>query len=554
MSLKVNPLPALPADTAQLVLQLFPATNLFRVIGDQLSELGSDADFADLYPAEGRPALSPALLALVLVFQFLEQLGDRQAAAMVVSRLDWKYALHLPLAYAGFDYSVLCEFRQRLLAHDAQARVFERLLQRLDDWGLLGGRRQQRTDSLAVLAAVRGLSRLELTMETMRLAINSLEDHGLDWLRANVPTGWAERYGRWTQHERLVWARGEAGRVETHQRLSQTGADGQWLLDKLRTADAPAALAALPAVAQLRTVWQQQFEATPQGIQPRPKVDTCGAQRLSSPHDPDVRYGEHGGAGWEGYLLYATETADPDWPHLITDVHTTPAGQSDTQWLDAIQTALAERGLLPEQQYVDGGFVSGETLALSQGRGVELLGPVQADTSWQARTPDGLTLDQFQLDQTRRVAICPGGQTSRTWSDSHSVYGDAVVHIQFAAAVCQACPLQPRCWRPSGDHPSCGRTLQLKAHHALVRQRRGEQATPEFRQRYRRRAGIEASLSEMVRGHGVRTARYRGLKKVHLQHLFLATAVNLKRAVAWLSGRRPQSERQPGLRRLAAAT
>jgi transposase len=117
MCLKVNPLPPIPADTAQLVQQLLPASNLFRVIGDQLSELGSDADFADRYPAQGRPALSPALLALVLVFQFLEQLGDRQAAAVVVSRLDWTYAVHRPLAAAGCDHSVLCEFRQRYRLH-----------------------------------------------------------------------------------------------------------------------------------------------------------------------------------------------------------------------------------------------------------------------------------------------------------------------------------------------------------------------------------------------------------------------------------------------------
>jgi len=77
---------------------------------------------------------------------------------MVISRLDWKYALHLGLTYAGFDHSVLCEFRQRLIAHDAQRRVFDQLLAALRAAGLLKGKHMQRTDSLAVLAAVRALS------------------------------------------------------------------------------------------------------------------------------------------------------------------------------------------------------------------------------------------------------------------------------------------------------------------------------------------------------------------------------------------------------------
>ena len=223
MCLKIKPVPPMPADTAQIVQQLLPVTNAFRLIGERLSDFVRDEDFADLYPAEGKPALSPALLALVTVFQFWENLSDRQAAAMVVSRLDWKYALHLPLTYAGFDPSVLCEFRVRLLAHEAEARVFDCLLNALKQQGLLKGRHLQRTDSLAVLSAVRSLSRLELVMESLRLALNAVEATDADWLRRCVPPRWAECYGPWTQHERLVRGHGEAARAETQRLLAQTG-------------------------------------------------------------------------------------------------------------------------------------------------------------------------------------------------------------------------------------------------------------------------------------------------------------------------------------------
>src|SRR5258708_38010773 len=87
-----------------------------------------DADFADLFPRRGRAAEAPWRLALVTVLQALENLSDRQAAEMVRGRLDWKYALSLPLDDQGFDASILVDFRQRLLSHGAQDRLLEPIL------------------------------------------------------------------------------------------------------------------------------------------------------------------------------------------------------------------------------------------------------------------------------------------------------------------------------------------------------------------------------------------------------------------------------------------
>jgi transposase len=553
MSLHLHPIPPIPADTAAVVRQILPATHPLVVIGDRLSTFVSDATFADLYPAEGKPALSPALLAMVTLLQYWEGFSDRQALHMVVSRLDWKYALHLDLAYAGFDHSVLCEFRQRLLAHNAQARVFDQLLNALRQAGLLSGKHMQRTDSLAVLAAVRQLSRLELAMETLRLALLALEAQAPDWLRATVPASWADTYGAWTQHERLVRAKGEAGRAEAEQRLQQAGADGQWLWDKLAGPETSPALRALPAIAQLQQVWRQQFETVAGRVTPRPKVDTCGAALIQTPHDPEAHYGQHGDQGWQGYLLQWTETAAPDQPRIITDVGTTSAGVADCQQLDGIQQRLAARDLLPDIQLADKGYVNGDTLAASAARGVDLLGPVQRDTSPQANTPDGLTVDQFAVDFEQRRAVCPGGQEARTWSESHNEYGALVFHISFTAKTCQACPLRDRCM-PTSTRLSHGRSLKLKPTHPWVQQRRQAQATAAFKATYRHRAGIEASLGNAVHQHGARRARYRGLAKTRLQHLLLASAINLKRAAAWLTGKRPRTQRAPGLRSLVAAT
>ena len=108
MSVDSEPFPALPEDTARVARAAFKRKgNIYLTIGDQLGTLFDDVDFGRLYAADGKPALSPNLLALVTVFQFMENLPDREAADAVRSRIDWKYALHLPLADTGFDDSVL---------------------------------------------------------------------------------------------------------------------------------------------------------------------------------------------------------------------------------------------------------------------------------------------------------------------------------------------------------------------------------------------------------------------------------------------------------------
>ena len=103
-----------PDDTARVARAAFRRGNPYVLLRDRLGAVFDDAGFADLYPILGQPAYAPWRLALVTLMQFREGLSDRQAADAVRSRIDWKYLLGLDLTDAGFDHSVLCEFRGRL--------------------------------------------------------------------------------------------------------------------------------------------------------------------------------------------------------------------------------------------------------------------------------------------------------------------------------------------------------------------------------------------------------------------------------------------------------
>src|SRR5881296_418702 len=146
MSLKSLPIPPVPEETARVAHAVFPHGNVFMQVRDALGTIYTDEAFADLLPTHGQPAYAPWRLALVTVFQFMENLTDRQAADAVRSRLDWKYALSLELTDPGFDHTVLSEFRTRLVALTAEERFLEAVLTLCKERGWLKARGRQRTD------------------------------------------------------------------------------------------------------------------------------------------------------------------------------------------------------------------------------------------------------------------------------------------------------------------------------------------------------------------------------------------------------------------------
>lgn len=298
MSLRSPLAYCLPDDTARVARAAFPKGNPYLRLSDVLGPLFTSADFADLYPAVGQPAEDPAQLALVTLLQFAEGLTDRQAADAVRARIDWKYALALPLDDDGFDASVLVEFRARLLAGGAEQRLFEMVLVCLKEHGFVKARGKQRTDSTHVLAAIHVLNRLECVGETLRHALNVLATAAPTWLRSWAPPVWFDRYGQRLQDYRLPKGKDERARL-----AEQIGADGRHLLARLDDPSTPAGLSELPAVRVLRRVWLEQFYAE-DPIRWRAATDLPpAAVMISSPYDVEARYSMKRDTQWTGYKI-----------------------------------------------------------------------------------------------------------------------------------------------------------------------------------------------------------------------------------------------------------
>ena len=154
-------------------------------------------------------------------------------------------------------------------------------------------------------------------------------------------------------------------------------------------------------------------------------------------------------------------------------------------------------------------------------------------------------LEDFALDWERRIATCPEGHESRSWSDERD-HERTVMRIRFSTTDCKACPSKPRCTRGARRIL----TPRPREEHETLVAARAREREPEFVADRRRRAGVEGTLSLGVRAMGLRSSRYIGLAKTHLQHLVTAAAINLMRLAAWVGNTPAAQTRRSAFSRL----
>jgi transposase len=312
--------------------------------------------------------------------------------------------------------------------------------------------------------------------------------------------------------------------------------DGSTLLTALYAPQSPVFLREEPAVETLRQVWVQQFYREEGSVRWRTEQDGIPPAGLfiSSPYDMEARYAKKHTTSWIGYKVHVTETCEDDAPHVITHVETTAGPVADGAVTPRIHDALAHTDLLPRTHIVDTGYLDAELLATSQREyGVDLLGPTRPDYKWQAQAAQGFDVSHFAIDWEQHQATCPGGCSSSSWSPAVDEYGNEVVKIKFSRKDCQACPSRVNCTRA----PRRTITVRCEEHYKALHAARTRETSTEYAKEYAKRAGIEGTLSEGIRAHGLRRARYVGEAKTHLQHVLTAAAMNFVRIGHWLMGK-----------------
>ncbi|XHX79507.1 MAG: IS1182 family transposase [Stenomitos frigidus ULC029] len=536
MSLAFEPIPLVPRETARVAQAAFPKGNPYLTLRDELGPIFADADFANLFSTTGQPAIPPWRLALITLMQFRENLSDRQAADAVRSRIDWKYLLGLELTDAGFDFSVLSEFRQRLLEGQAEHLLLDRLLEHCRAVGIVKARGKQRTDSTRVLASIRVLNRLELVAETFRAVLNELATLVPEWTKEVALEAWYKRYGSRIEDTRLP-----ESTVERDAYAQTVGDDIYYLLECLQESQLPIKWQQLSSIMALQLAWQRHYEVIKDAsgfkqVRFKPKRALAKASEgMESPYDIEARYRSRYEVSWTGYMVHLSETCDDDACHVITQVMTTPATVHEVHCTQAIHQALIDKGLAPGEHFVDSAYVDAHLLVAAQAQGITLVGPTRPNVTWQTQTEAAFDFTQFTIDWEHQKVVCPQGKQSLSWSPLMDRHNRPVFKVNFSRSDCTACPVRSRCTR--AKLPTARRLLLMPQHQSeALKHARAMHASAEGQQRYKRRAGIEGTLSQGVRAFGLRQSRYRGLAKTHLQNIATAAAMNFDRLVNWLTG------------------
>src|SRR6266536_2029407 len=473
-------------------------------IRDRLGQWLEDEAFAAAFGTRGKPGWSPSRLALVTVLQRAENLPDRQAADAVRMRLDWQYLLGLPLDDPGFDPTVLVEFRTRVADAGLELVVLDALLAKLAAAGLVKAGGKQRTDSTHVVAAVAALNRLELAGESVRAALEALAAAHPDWLAQRIcVSDFARRYGT----PMTSW-RPPAAQARRDELAVAYARDGYALLAAVYHGSAPAWLRELPAVDVLRRVLVQNYTRVITGDgrevikrrEKEPEGDGLppGHARIASPYDLDARWGVKREEFWLGYKLHVTETCDDPPPCTCRpDPAARPAAGGRDHDRGCAQPVFPN--LITHVATTDATVTDNQ-----------MTGAVHAGLAARNLAPGRQYLDSGYLSAAVVVAALT------TW-------GIALIGPLLADTSAQA---------------------RAGAGYA-----RAAENTIPFQADYARRAGVEGTMHQAA-SHGARRARYRGLPKTRLDHVYMAAALNLLRLEAYWNGTPLDRQRTSHLARL----
>ncbi len=492
---------------------------------------------AAVYAADnGRPAWDPVRLLGVLVLQFVLRAADRQAAEQVQYDRRWRLALRLMPTDAAFDPSLLTVFRNRLVEGAQEGLAFAAVLDHLVEKGWVPRRSRQRLDSTHVRGLLSLMSRLECARETVRLLLEALDADGA------FPEDWAPYWERYV--ETKPDPRAQAPALEA--KFVHAGRD---MLAIWKDAAGCGDIAARDAFVLLQRVFLENYTVAAGGGVAKTRAQPTGA--VHNPHEPEAQWSSKSTTKdktWVGYKAQVAETvqeqpraAGEPTANFLTAVVTQNASASDKAGMAQVACEQRDMGLeAPSALYVDGAYVSSEALRDAREEGRELRGPAPA-------SPDRgkvFTVEAFDVHVEERYAVCPGGQRSGNCSRlEEQSTGKAVYRIEWSNTVCGACASRARCVSAGQDH----RTFVVGGLHSLLQERRREMQTETFKKEMHRRNGIEGTQSELVRGYGLRQARYRSFAKVRLQNYLVGAACNIRRLfrrMAWEAG---QARRAAGM-------
>lgn len=492
--------------------------------------LQSEDQFAILYGQTGRPNFSVARMLGLCLLQELNDLNDQQALDTFGFDIRWRYALDVSDQDAYLSRRSLVEFRRRLAAQDADMKMLRTVFEKISKAAIEKldlSTSDQRVDSTHIVSNICTRGRLDLFHKTIDHFLKSLDKQRFSRIPKNIR--------KWHQREPEGWF----GMVQTgyKQNLEQLASYLHRLVvlfekDPRVTESEPYQLLVRLFKEHCQLIEETGADTGQQGSRQIKVKKKSQGDTLQSPYDPDASYGHKG----KGYSVHITETCNNEKKsEIITDYEVHGAARSDVGKAADIVDRLESSGLKPDTLFADGGYPSVPSSAKVIEREVEFMTPVN-----RSRLPeDMMGRDQFTFDEKGFVLKCPEQhQPVDHRMRSANNQKRSSLHAILAGDICRACkrldlcPVRAPNNRKRGSDPrdtSGDFRLEVTPQLRLRDQMYADQQTDQWKKRYKIRSGIEATMSELKRSHGLGQLRVRRAAKVRFAVACKVIACNIKR-------------------------
>ena len=486
--------------------------------------------YAMLYGKTGRPNFSVARLVGLCLLQEFNSLSDQKALDAYGFDIRWRYALDVCDDEDYLSRRSLVEFRHRLAEKDPEMNLVRGIFDNIRDSAIkkLGlSARDQRIDSTLVISNIHTRSRLDLFSKTLSLFLKSLPKAKFSRIPKPIQ--------KWHKSESEGWF--GMGPAEQKVKLVELA---RYIYKLILIFEKDKEVKDTEPYQILERLFQEQCEVkkksstkkrSAKNVEVLVKKKTEG-ESLQSPYDPDASYGHKG----SGYSAQITETCNnPGKPEIITDYEVHGAARSDIAKMLPAINRLESTGLKPEALFADGGYPSVPSALEVIEKGIDFVSPVN-----RSRLPDDIMgRDRFKFDPDGFVIKCPQGHSPidhRILSANNSTRRS--LHAIFDGDICRSCKALDQCPVRAPNHRCRGCRprdtvgdfrLEITPELRLRDQMYSNQQTTEWKDRYKIRSGIEATMSELKRTHGIEKLRVRRAVKVCLAVACKLIACNIKR-------------------------
>lgn len=500
-------------DAEYICEDLIPPDSFYRRFKDTVWPLMDELDFEAMYCQDnGRPPISPKLMAMVMLLQFHKNLTDRQMERACMYDIEVKYALGLKLNERPFDHSSLGDFRKRLLEHGQAKMVFDKILDRLVTDGLIRRDEIQRIDSTHIIA--------DIAIPTVVALVKKGVREVLKPLKGQKPAVYARATGRidLEEYTREKVNQAHEGRLDLEKRkekLVKVVTDARLLLKEVEGVKVNRGLR--KRIELLRRILQENVKESDEGKIEERRYKEKPPDLLVSPLDEDARYGcKSDTKRFMGYKASVTESVDNK---FITNIEVMGGNRRDAEPAVGMVVEQKKNGLVPRKLIGDAAYSDGMNRKLLTDNGTEMVAPLREVNAISQKV---FPKNMFRFDEKTLTLTCPQGIKTSTYFEDHR-HGQKQFHFPMSA--CRRCKVKRQCTKSAEGR----RTVGISMFNKELRAAEIYNKTEEFKALMKLRPAVEGKLSELKRYHGLRRARYRGRLKVRLQAYFTAAAVNIKR-------------------------